>query len=68
MKYEGSKKNHGIVDTKAGGITIREAYGRDLSDVSHSASEERGGSRKMGGGMDNLSHSISGTSANQKGT
>lgn len=63
---EMSKKNHGIVNTRVDGSIIREAYGKDDSDVTGSASKERAG--KFGGGMTNLSHSLSGTSANQKGS
>lgn len=61
-----SKKNHGIVKTRADGSTIMEAYGKDDSDVTGSASQERLG--KFGGGMSNLSHSLTNTSANQKGS
>lgn len=61
-----AKKNHGTVKTRADGSTIMEAFGKDDSDVVGSASQERGG--KMGGGITNLSHSLSGTSANQKGS
>lgn len=60
------KKNHGVVKSKIDGATVMEAYGKDDSDVCGSASTERGG--KMGGGITNLSHSLSGTSANQKGS
>lgn len=61
-----AKKNHGTVKTKVDGSTIMEAFGKDDSDVVGSAKHERGG--KMGGGITNLSHSLSGTSANQKGS
>lgn len=63
---EMSKKNHGIVKSKIDGATVMEAYGKDDSDVTGSASKERVG--KFGGGISNLSHSLSGTSANQKGS
>lgn len=63
---EMSKKNHGIVKSKIDGATVMEAFGKDDSDVTGSASKERGG--KFGGGISNLSHSLSGTSANQKGS
>jgi hypothetical protein len=43
--------------------TIKEAYGTDKS--SHKVKDAKGG--KMGGSKTNLSHSLSGTSANQKG-
>lgn len=61
-----SKKNHGHVKTRVEGSTIVEAYGKDDSDVCGSASKERGGT--LSGGINNLSHSLSGTSANQKGS
>lgn len=61
-----SKKNHGTVKTRVDGSTIMEAYGKDDSDVTGSASKERVG--KFGGGMSDLSHSLTGTSANQKGS
>ena len=61
-----SKKNHGLVKTKIEGATLMESYGKDDSDVTGSASHERGG--KFGGGINNLSHSLTGTSANQKGS
>lgn len=57
--------NHGTVkDTKDGSI-ICTSFGKDDSDVTGPAMKER--SIKMGGGMTDLSHSLSGTSANQKG-
>lgn len=61
-----AKKNHGTVKTRVDGSTIMEAYGKDDSDVVGSASKERVG--KFGGGMTDLSHSLTGTSANQKGS
>ena len=61
-----SKKNHGTVKTRVDGTTIMEPYGKDDSDVTGPASKERVG--KFGGGITNLSHSLSGTSANQKGS
>lgn len=62
-----SKKNHGTVKSRVeGGTTIMEAFGKDDSDVTGSAAQER--SDKFGGGINNLSHSLSGTSANQKGS
>ncbi|MEN6302256.1 MAG: hypothetical protein ABFD96_05985 [Armatimonadia bacterium] len=63
-----SKKNHGTVKTRVdGNTTIVEAYGKDDSDVTGSAKKERG-PHNMGGSITNLSHSLSGTSANQKGS
>jgi hypothetical protein len=61
-----SKKNHGTVKTRVEGSTIMEPYGKDDSDVTGSAAKERVG--KFGGGMSDLSHSLTGTSANQKGS
>lgn len=66
-----SKKNHGHVKstfkTNGEGKTVLvEAFGKDDSDVTGSASKERGG--KFGGSMTNLSHSLTGTSANQEGS
>ena len=63
---EMSKKNHGVKMTAVDGTKFLEAYGKDDSDVTGSAMEERAG--KMGGGITNLSHSLNGTSANQKGS
>jgi len=63
---EMSKKNHGTVTSTVGRMKFKEAYGKDDSDVTGSASDERGGSR--GGSTTNLSHSLSGASANQKGS
>ena len=60
-----SKKNHGTVVTKEAGMRIKEAYGKDDSDYTGSAKEER--RHDMGGGMDDISHSIKGATANQKG-
>lgn len=60
------KKNHGLVKTRVDGSTIMESYGKDDSDVVGPASKERLG--KFGGGMNDLSHSLTGTSANQKGS
>lgn len=58
-----SKKNHGLV--KQGKFI--EAYGKDDSDVTGSAAKERN-PHTMGGSITNLAHSLSGTSANQKGS
>lgn len=58
--------NDGQKVTKSEGKTsIREAWGKDSSDYCGSASDERGGS--MGGGVDNLSHSLTGASPKQRG-
>lgn len=61
-----AKKNHGTVKTRVDGTTIMEAYGKDDSDVVGASSKERIG--KFGGGMTDLSHSLTNTSANQKGS
>lgn len=61
-----SKKNHGIVTSSVGGMKMKEAYGKDDSDVTGPASKERAG--KFGGSPTDLSHSLSGSSANQKGS
>lgn len=58
-----ASKNHGV--SKADGMIT--AYGKDNSDVTGSKSQERG-TGKMGGSITNLSHSLSGSSANQKGS
>jgi hypothetical protein len=62
-----SKKNHGIEKSSAGGTKFMEPYGKDDSDVVGSAMMERN-PHKMGGSITNLAHSLSGTSANQKGS
>jgi hypothetical protein len=61
-----SKKNHGVVKSSAEGTTFLESYGQDNSDVTGSAMKER--VPKFGGGTSNLSHSLSGCEANQKGS
>jgi hypothetical protein len=60
------KKNHGTVTESIEGAKLVTSYGKDGSDYTGSAAAERGG--KMGGSITNLSHSLSGTSANQKGS
>lgn len=56
--------NGGSVSTKVDkGTTILESYGKDQSDYNGPASKERIG--KFGGGMSDLSHSLTGASANQ---
>ncbi len=61
-----SKKNHGVTTTSQMGSKWVESYGKDDSDVTGSAGKERN-PHNMGGGIDNLSHSLSGCKANQKG-
>lgn len=55
-------------DTKgcARGQTMIVAYGNDRSTMAGDAQMERSTPRTMGGGIDDLSHSL-GTKANQKG-
>ena len=54
-----SKKNHGTVKSKASrGQSFQEDYGKDGSDYTGSATDERGG--KLAGGKSDISHSISG--------
>ncbi|MCP5014628.1 MAG: hypothetical protein GY938_05015 [Ketobacter sp.] len=61
---EKNKSNSGVSTTSGKrGMKVKNSFGRDNSDVSGSASQERGG--KAGGGKSNLSHSLSGTKANQ---
>lgn len=66
-----SKKNHGLVKSSyptngEGKTVIMEPYGKDDSDVTGAAGKERVGS--FGGSITNLSHSLTGVSANQKGS
>jgi len=63
---ERARKNGGeTVESLGNGTKLKTSYGKDDSDVAGSASKERIG--KFGGGMEDLSHSLTGTSANQKG-
>jgi len=57
------KKNHGKTSAKFKGGKIVNAYGRDNSDVTGSASDERGSTK---GSPTDLGHSLKGTSANQR--
>lgn len=61
------KKNHGTVTSSAGGTKFMEPYGKDDSDYTGANHVEQN-PHKMGGSITNLSHSLSGTSANQKGS
>lgn len=57
--------NSGTASSKMNkGGTIRTPYGKTNSDVNGSSAAERG--KSMGGGVTNLSHSLSGTSAKQR--
>ena len=55
---DSTKHNHGTVDS--GGIKI--PYGKDSSEYAGSARDERI-SNRAGGGVDNLSHTLSGGKA-----
>jgi hypothetical protein len=59
-----ARHNHGSVSSSAPRGTIKETFGRDDSLYAGSRSAERG--KELGGGINNLSHSLSGASANQK--
>lgn len=61
-----SKKNHGVQVSSMNGSKWVESYGKDDSNITGPANKERN-PHNMGGGIDNLSHSLSGTRANQKG-
>ena len=57
----GADSNSGMDNKSApNGQTLVRAYGRDNSDLAGSAKAEKGD--KIGGGVDNLSHSLKGTS------
>lgn len=58
------KSNDGTAKKKAMGMTIWNPYGKDTSDAAGSPSQERIG--KCGGSTTDLSHSLSGTNANQR--
>ena len=61
----GDKKyNHGEVRTEAKGATIVQSFGKDCSDYTGSATEERG--KKLKGDVNNLSHSLNGATAVQR--
>lgn len=58
--------NHGTKSMKAKlGNTIETPYGMDRSDLTGSATDERGCERKFGGGGSDLSASIKGATAKQ---
>ena len=59
-----SKKNHGVVDAKSGGMTIRDSYGKDDSDVTMSAGKERV-KTSFGGSTSNIP-GVSGASVKQR--
>lgn len=66
------KKNHGTVKStyptnSEGKTVIMEPYGKDDSDVVGAARMERN-PHSIGGSITNLSHSLTGVSANQKGS
>lgn len=60
-------KSGGKVNSAVDGTKFVEAFGKDDSDYSGSASMERYG-KKMGGGKTDISHSIKGATANLSGT
>lgn len=60
-KLHGTKKV-----SNGGGQTIINSYGRDNSDYTGSKKMAREGSDGFKGGVNDVSHSLSGTSANQK--
>lgn len=66
--------NHGLVKSNyptngEGKTVILEPYGKDDSDYNASnANVERGPMKGMGGSINNLSHSLTGCDANQKGS
>jgi hypothetical protein len=59
--------NHGTVLTKKGGFTYQESYGKDDSNWTGSASDERGNSGQKGGCYDLSATFKGGPSANQSG-
>ena len=66
MKGNAMAYNHGTKSMKAKlGNTIETPYGMDRSDLTGSASEERGDQRSFGGGGADLSASIKGATAKQ---
>jgi hypothetical protein len=58
-----SDRNGGLTDQGIGkGQTLIVPFGLDRSALANPASSERNGARALGGGIDNLSHSIKGAS------
>ena len=61
MMKRNNKTNQGNINKSAArGQTLRTPIGKDSSDYSGPKSKEVPASMKMGGGMNNLSHSIPG--------
>jgi len=60
---KGGSRADGIAIDSKQGMKVKTSYGLDRSSYNGGA-KERG--EKMGGGVDNLSHSLSGSSANQR--
>ena len=57
-----SDRNGGIADSSLGnGQTLLVPFALDRSALANPASSERNGVRALGGGIDNLSHSLTGT-------
>jgi hypothetical protein len=65
-KGPGGDSNSGTVKSSADGTTFLEAYGKDDSDVTGKANAERR-PNNVAGSITNLSHSLTGTSANPTG-
>ncbi len=61
------KYNHGTSTAKKGRFTIMDSYGKDDSNWTGSSADERGNSGQ-GGSVTDLSHSLSGSKANQSGS
>ncbi|MGE0853863.1 MAG: hypothetical protein AB7O44_30345 [Hyphomicrobiaceae bacterium] len=61
MADESKSYNHGCVRTGDGATKIEQAFGKDSSDFVGSKAAERG--KKLGGGNNDLSHSLSGATA-----
>ena len=61
------KKNHGRTREKAQGMTIQTDYGKDTSNKTGPVGEERIHGANFGGGESDLSHSLSGATAKQRG-
>lgn len=60
MADESRSYNHGTVRTGDGATKIEQSFGKDSSDYVGSRMAERG--KKLGGGVNDLSHSLNGAS------
>jgi hypothetical protein len=65
MKESKGKLGGTVTESTARGGQMVHSYGRDNSDYVGSKKMARSGSDGFGGGMDDLSHSLSGNRANQ---